>query len=426
MTSGLKFDSYCAIISMILICWFPSFSLAQETRQKTTKALPGKGSDTNPKKKDYPNKSPFRIYKLETIELVGTDRIQKEKLIEMLGLTEGLPLDDTFVMETRQRLLGLGIFRSVLLLMKKGSKPGLAKLIVKVEDDEMVLGKWAVGSELGVTYGEPRSPKVDPNDAPMGYRINLISRNLMGTMHRGALTTDIGSNGSIKYGSLAYGFPRFARESVQFDAHISTVNVEERYLDSFGFGSKGEATWSENYGEYGVLQYGIAMYLNNHKNHIVPSFPRIVTGPKFSYSLETRFLGFIPSPGWQAAISVIPYSGKPTNSILEGSLTKTIGLGSYALFTLNAKSMAVGIEATSTRVTTQLHIPIGYRQQYDDAGEVFIKFRAGSDRVEDLNLFGSSAVLGIRYHSSGFIAEVALKITKHPSQFTTLQLGGIE
>ena len=93
-------------------------------------------------------------YKLESVELTGTTRMTAAQLTRELGLLPGTPLDDDLVMTARTRLLGLGIFKSAILLMKKGSQKGLAVLIIDVEDDDSVLTDWALGTTLGVTQSD--------------------------------------------------------------------------------------------------------------------------------------------------------------------------------------------------------------------------------------------------------------------------------
>ena len=96
-----------------------------------------------------------RQYELESIEILGTKRISEEQLREQLGIKSRTLMTDTWLSEARTNLLGLGLFRDVLFSLRKGTKPGFAKLIVKADDDEDVLSDWAIGGEFGLALTEP-------------------------------------------------------------------------------------------------------------------------------------------------------------------------------------------------------------------------------------------------------------------------------
>ena len=74
------------------------------------------------------------VYQLESIKIVGTERLTDEFMASELNLTPGIKLDDELVMSVRENLMGLGLFKSVLLYMKKGKRRGQAKLIIEAED----------------------------------------------------------------------------------------------------------------------------------------------------------------------------------------------------------------------------------------------------------------------------------------------------
>lgn len=362
-----------------------------------------------------PAPSPVRHYVLESISIQGSDRISVETLRRDLGLYEGLHLNDDVVMDTRQQLLGLGLFRSVLLFMKKGSAPGQARLVVDLEDDPTVLGTWAMGGHVRITHGEPdNQTTLNPQNPPLGYQVGLVSRNVFRERHRASALVDMDSKGIIREGHLAWGMPRFARESVQFDARLKVVDVSHRYLEAMAFGARGEAFWSQDMDE-ATLQYGVAMYLNEKPRFAFPSLPGTIAGPRIGYVRETRLLGFFPSSGLHYSGSFLLPPGATEDAVLELSGAGTLDLDRRAMFTLGGRLLTVGGSGLSSRLEGRVDVPLIRPGSDGDMAGLYIRFRAGSDRYEDADLVGSSATFGLRYHSSGFIAELALKVTRMPA-----------
>ncbi len=355
-----------------------------------------------------------QVYKLETVEIQGSTRLAARDLASELGLVMGTPLDDELVMSTRTRLLGLGLFKSAILVMRKGTQPGFAKLIIELEDDDSVLTDWALGGELGVSLSENAAKTVDPDRAPLDYRLGLVGRNLFNNMHRGSLYFEFDSSGHFQGGQLAYGFPRFTREDVQFDAEIAGTNVHHRYLDVLGFGGRGQGLWSRTVGGLGEVQYGAAMYVNKGPEFALNGFPSAVAGPKFAYFKETRLRGFFPGRGHLIGASVLVSPTETEKSVLEVNLAKTFSFADMLYFTLDTRVLTVGVDGYSLRGESRFDIPLGHQDPGEDQAEVFLRLRGGHDVLEETNLVGSAAIIGVRYHSSGFIAELAIKVTRSP------------
>ena len=364
----------------------------------------------------HPSSAKPRIYQLESFEVRGTERISVETLIDELELYPGTKLNDALVMTIREKILGLGLFKSVLLYMRKGQTPGTARLIIEAEDDDSVLGSWAIGTEIAVTSGEPRPSTLTPGSPSLGYRMDLVARNLYGLRHRGSVSADVDSRSVLRAGHLAYGWPRFSQESVQFDGQLKVVDVSHRYLDAEGFGARGDAHWTYEEGEKSI-QYGVAMYLNRPGRFAMPGYPETVAGPKFGMSQETRLLGFVPQQGYGYRASILIPPPDYNFTILEATGEVTEHFGGF-VGTLSAKFLTVGSKGLMLRLTSNLEYPFGSGDG-DDA-KAYVKIRAGSDHYEKTKLSGSSMTLGIRYHSTGFIAEFALKITQVPKDFEPL------
>jgi hypothetical protein len=325
-------------------------------------------------------------------------------------------------MSTRTRLLGLGLFKSAILLMRKGSKPGYARLIVEVEDDDSVLSDWALGGELDVTVSENDASTTvegDSSSVPMDYRLALVGRNVFGNLHRASLFADIDAQGKFREGQVAYGLPRFAKEDAQFDAEIAAVDVSHRYLDALGFGAHGQGLWSRTLASgSGEVQYGAAMYVNKKPDFAVPGFPQVVAGPKVAYYRETRLRSFFPDAGHLLGASLLVAPQRADRSVIELTAAKTFNLGDLVWFTLDSRAAGIGFHGYALRAESRFDVPIGSHDPGQDQGEFFVSLRGGQDRLEKTNLVGSAAVIGVRYHSNGFIAELALKVTKTPDELT--------
>lgn len=364
-----------------------------------------------------------QIYKLESVEISGTTRMSSEQLVSELALTPGTPLDDELVMTTHARLLGLGLFKSAILMMRKGSEPGRAKLVIEVEDDPSVLTDWALGGELGVTVTETTASSVQSGTAPMDYRLGLVGRNVFGNLHRGSAFFDIDGEGEIRQGQIAYGMPRFAREDAQFDAELAVVDSYYRYLDAMGFGARGQGLWSHSLSGLGELQYGAAMYVNKKPRFVVPGFPDAVAGPKLAFFKESRFHGFFPGDGHLIGASLLLSPTDTEESIIELNLARTWDLARVLFLTIDGRMLSVGADGYSVRAEGRVDVPIGTAAPGEDQAAAFLRLRGGQDSVGKVDLIGSAAVLGVRYHSSGFIAELAIKITRAPEELAPDTLG---
>lgn len=371
-----------------------------------------------------------RVYTLESVEVRGSTRISAEDLVAELGLVQGAELNDTLVMTSRSKILGLGLFRSAILIMRKGSKPGLARLIVDLEDDDGVLSDWAVGGELSVTTSESLTPAVDSNSSPMDYRVGLVARNMFSSLHRGSFYLDLDGEANVRAGQIAYGFPRFTSEDVQFDAEVAASNTRYRYLDTMGFGGRGQGLWSMTLAGQGELQYGVAMYVNKKPDFAVFGFPDAVAGPKIAFYKETRLRGFFTGEGHSVGASLLFSPLNTEESVLELGIARTLKLFEFAYMTLDAKALAVAANGYSFRGESRFDFPFASANPEDDQAEAFIRLRGGQDYIGQNTLIGSSAIIGVRYHSSGFIAELGLKITKSPEDFAPKTInkpeGGLE
>lgn len=355
---------------------------------------------------------PSAQYELETIEIRGTTRITDSQLREQLRIKDHTIMTDEWMIDARTKLLGLGIFKDVFFSLKKGTKPGLAKLILKAEDDEHVLSDWAVGGEFGLSLTEPY-PAFGDDSVFRGYKFGLIARNILRESHRGAIIGDIDSRGNLVYGQLAYGLPRFVSEAIQFDSAVTVVEPRERYFETEGYGLKIQSMWTRQ--RKGIdVTYGAAWYSNTHTRYRLDGWPEVVAGPKIGLQKETRFLGFFPAPGYRAALSLMPSLVHRNEAIVESELAGTIMPWNLAALTLTGKTITTGNKAITTRAEAKIEIPItssnqGLRSQF------YIAVRNGLDRYQDQKIAGTESVAGFRYHSTGFIGDVSFRIVgEHP------------
>ncbi len=366
------------------------------------------------------------VYRLESVEIRGSDRISAEQLVEQLGLRPGMPLNDTVVMNTRQHILSLGLFRSAVLLMRKGSQRGLAKLIVEVEDDHSVLTSWAWGAEVGVTHGEAQAASADPDSPPLGYRLRLVSRNLFKNLYRGDIFADVDADGILRAARVAAGLPRFASEDVQFDVELAAVDVTRRYLDAMLFAGRLNTIWTSTAGDYSELQYGVSMFVNRPPRFGYVDFPTSLAGPRISYSRETRLQRFFPGAGYRTQLGLTYTPIQANHSVVEAGLAKTFDLWSMGWLTMQVDSMAIGAHGLGVRAETRLDVPLISGRSSNDQALLFVRLRGGLDDYKDKYFQGAAGLFGLRYHSSGLIAELVLQITKSPREFLEEDLPGIK
>ena len=353
---------------------------------------------------------------LETLELSGTDRVDAETLADELGIRPGDPLSDDFVTSTRSRILSLGIFRSCFLAIKKGSAPGKGRLIITVEDEGTVVGPWSMGGVLAMTYGETKTASSGLGSSPLGYRLGLVGRNIGRHMHRASILGDVDGLGVLRESQLAYGLPRFTAEGVQFDAELSVVDPSRRYLDTLGFGGRSQAIWNRTLAHSGTLRYGVGMYLNQREHYKMGGYPAQVVGPKVGYAYEGRLMRFFPGQGSHGDISTILALQSQKNSVVEGGVGHTFAFGDAAYWTFDAKGIIAGAKSRGVRGETRFDLPLrdDWSPGSSAAAGLFVRLRTGNDLTEELLTQGSAVILGLRYHSDGFIAEVALQITRSP------------
>ena len=354
--------------------------------------------------------APHKSYRLESVELRGTNRLDSEKLQRTLHIKVDDELTDDYVGELRARMLGLGVFKDALFSLQRGSVPGKAKLVITASDDDSVMGREALGGEFGLLVSEPERTGGD-NTPFRAYRFGLIARNLFNSLHRAAITADMDAKGTVTSGNAAYGLPRFAAEGVQFDSEMKVSDPTSRYLETQAFGMKIQSVWSRSQ-RWWDMQYGAAWYSNTHTRYRLDGWPEVSAGPKLGLIHETRFLGFTPGDGWRASVSVLPSLVKREEAISEWDLAGTWSPFRYMVWTLDAQATTVGRTGVTTREELRLDVPITDSTAEGTKALVFLKLREGRDRYKEYALFGSDAAIGIRYHSSGFIGELSFQITQ--------------
>jgi hypothetical protein len=353
-------------------------------------------------------------YLLESLSVVGSTRLDADAIIRELALKPGSPISDDLVMEARSQLLGIGIYKSVVLYLRKGTSPGKAILIVELEDEGYTIGPWAMGGSFGMTQGESPLRTGNIQEPAVGYRLNLVGRNLFRQLHRGSMTVDTDSFGAVRYGEVAYGLPRFAAESVEFDARIKIADPNYRYLQTLGFGQKADALWSWSDEDFDHYHYGVSLYANDGKRFAMPGFPTLVAGPKIGFTRENRLHGFMPGQGYAARASLILPPAELSNATVEIGAARTTYFLDWPSLTLDGDVLAVASGAQSLRTTIRFDVPVDKRP--GSAALFSLSLQGGVDRTAEYSAFGSSATMALQHHSPGFIAEIALKIVRSPDQ----------
>jgi hypothetical protein len=318
------------------------------------------------------------------------------------------------MMDARRRLLGLGLFKSAFIYLRKGSKPGFVKVTVEVEDDPTVLGASGWGGHLGATASHGNLKHSDPNTTPMDYRIGLVSRNFYGSGHRGSLVWDMDHRGVMRSTQFAYGLPRFAPESTQFDTGLTVTDPYFRFHETLGYGIRTDGIWSMSRQDGIEVQYGAAAYLNKDPRFAVPGFPKLTAGPKIGLRKETRLNSFFAVEGHLLESAILLALGKTHHSAIEAHGAYTWNLLNVAYLTTDLKALHSGRHGTATRGEVAIDLPLTDSKTYADQSGLFIKLRAGEDRTSSGTTRGGSGLIGIKYHSAGFIAELGIKITRAP------------
>jgi hypothetical protein len=102
------------------------------------------------------------------------------------------------------------------------------------------------------------------------------------------------------------------------------------------------------------------------------------------------------------------------NSVLEFDLAYTKAFTKHFIWTSSARALSVGATGHSFRAQTKLDFPIGNYTRSVEKAAVYLKLSAGADIYASKNLTGSAGQFGLRWATPGFIAELALKVTKSP------------
>jgi hypothetical protein len=351
---------------------------------------------------------------LEKVDVTGSQRLPSAFLERELHLAPGVEVTEEELTADRNRLLGTGLFQSVQFFLSKGQNPGQARLKIELVDDPGVFGTWAWGGSLGLTQDQSSSDQLGGEFNPLSARAQIISRNLFNSLHRASGAVDYDGQGILRGFHVAYGFPRFSKESVQFDARMEAADAQARYLEILGFGARGQAYWTFDQEQGSSLQYGLAIYMNNRGQRFsLPGFPRTLIGPKIGLYQENRLLSFRPSTGYAYGASVILNSQglKKMGYELEGALTEN--LFGQSTFTLQLQGMSVGFESLSYRGSLRWEQPLPILDEASDPG-IYLQFTHGADHYKAFRYEGREARLGLRFHSAGLIADIAIAFRTLP------------
>lgn len=351
-----------------------------------------------------------RSFAIEELIVKGSERLPEGYFSEELGLKPGSEIEENDLPALQHKLLGTGLFRSASFFLQKGSKPGRFRLQIDLEDDPSVFSDWALGSSLYLTQEETEG--LGSESSPYSARVQLISRNLFREQHRATLDADFDGMGILRAFQIAYGFPRFTQEGVQFDAHFEGVDPAARYGDTLGFGNRGEALWNFELYPDTAFQYGAAFYLNQGRRFTLPGFPRSILGPKVGLRRETRLLSFRPSDGGAFGASVVLGSER---TVYEAEGAYTLGLWSSAEQTIQGNIQTIGGKSLSFRATWRLE------QNLAAAGfaalpKIYLQAQTGGDRYQGIQDRGYEFRIGTRFHSNGFIADIAFAYTTLPER----------
>lgn len=352
----------------------------------------------------------FEPYRLEAIEINGTRRIDAAFAARLLSLKNGDQIDNDLVMTAREKLLSLGLFKSVLLLLHRGNQYGWAKLVIEAEDDPSVLDAWAIGGALTLTAEKNKRPDA-ASDEPVGARFFLVSRNAFRRLHRAHLVLDVDTRGRLREGEIAYGFPRATLDDAQFDARYAMINANLRYLNALGFSERGEMLWSRMLNNFGQVSYGLGLYQNQDPERRLMGYPKLVVGPLVALRNETRLRGFIPEGGHSLGASMLPAINKFSDSVLQFNAAHTVDLNRQVWITLSGDIIGVGTSNYGLRAESRFDLPL-FQAESTEKTALFLRLQYGTDVIKRGHYSGTGAAVGLRYRGTGLIAEIVGSVTR--------------
>lgn len=360
---------------------------------------------------------------LDRLSWKGSERLPSDFLSDELGLRAGQLLSEDELTRARNRLLATGLFRSVQFFLKKSAGPGRIELEIELEDDPSVLGSWALGGNLFVHQDTRDTSQSSPNQLdPLGIKAQLISRNLFHSLHRAAVQIDSDGDGNLRGWQLAYGWPRFSAEDIQFDASLEAVDGINRYFEVLGFGGKAQLAWSLDLQEGRSLQYGVALYSNQDPRMRLPGFPKAVGGPKIGLQKETRLLSFRTSEGYAYHVASVVTGEGLRHMSFEGGGAYTKDLWSGSSLTLEADMLSIGGLSFSGRESLRWEQALPIWQNEGDP-LAYLQTIYGHDHYRQTKGEGYEARIGLRFHSSGLIADLALSYSRLPDGFAAARSG---
>lgn len=353
---------------------------------------------------------PLNQLVLNKTHIVGSNRIDSRFLRKELGLQTGSRIDSQTLEKIQVALYSLGLFESVTVQMQKGNRRGEVNLIIDLKDDDNVLGRAAIGGILRLIYDENGFDTLSQDQAPLGFNGELIARNVFYQQHRARLSFDYDGGGIYRHLAASYGLPKFTEEGVQFDTELSLYDSQFRYLDTLGFGATASAAWTHET-KSGAVSYGLAMLTNRPDTRFsFPGWPDTIIGPKISFLRETRLLSFVPTPGYKFAPYVLIPPGDYADTVIGFDSAVTFNLWKLPV-SFELDTVSSGFDEWAVRTESRIELPF-FTQV--DSGSFYFAFNTGYDEVTDITYWGQSFHLGLRYHSSGFIADLSLRLLTLP------------
>lgn len=363
-----------------------------------------------------------RRYALGQILIEGSRRISAEQVSQICRLSPGTPLDDNRIMNARTRLLGLGLFRDVLLRLKRSELPETADLVVQLEDDPNVLGSQALGATLGVQGHRLLSDQDGALAYPVLYHFGLLSRNLARSQVRGDLQLKASSGAKLHSTEAALGLAPQLIDDLQLDWRFEWHDMRRDYLDGLGFTDRHIFTLSLNLDESSTLSAGFAHY-HNRSGLALPGSVGQVIGPYVMIQSRTALRAFLRRPGHMVRMAFVPSLEQLDQSVFEVNLSHTLPPIGGVWTTAGADIMGIGDLEYALRAYLRLGLPVAMSHRTREQTELFLRILAGSDVIEADRYWSSSATLGLRYHSPGFIGELAFSVQRASDELATTEGG---
>ncbi len=349
----------------------------------------------------YEKKINIAPYKMASFEIEGSKRLSREAVQKIIQVKEGAVLDHNKIMEARSALIKTGLYRSVLLKMKKGSEKGWVKLIAELEDDLSVFSEQAYGLSGGLQYKRLLQDKVTEDQ--YNYEFKILSRNFFRKLHQ--LSVDITGSKKVEYGQLIYLIPSFTSKNKQ-------LRFESLYIDSQkvpflfdGFHESYGAMMIHTLGENSRLEYGVESLMSS--KGFLTEETRKTIGGKLSFLYISTLSSYIPQSGYHFHLNILLPADSKSTTVSSLSLGAVYPVVQNMPVTLLGGIKKIGREHSIQTLTLELNTMLVDFSQNRSNISFFLNstYKKFEDKSWSSNKEVRALSLGFKKYNLGFITE---------------------